>query len=429
MLPLASTTMEGALMEAHEQATTQEAHTAVLVSTAHPSPGEGEEDTSYPHLTPEEAEAIFLVAVSEIPTQPLLGASPQQRAATRYLLLVTLLLFCSMAGGAVLGIVTYPSVTIDLVPVSKRVSITAQLPLLPTRTLAPVTVTETLSQPTTGHGHQDATTAAGVLTFYNGRFSPQMVTSGSVLTSSDGIKVTTDQTVSIPAASLQQVGVSSVAAHALRAGSSGNIPALAINLAISGDLLAKNPAAFVGGRDARDYPAVAKADVGRLTAELQHALAERIPQAFPRTPEETVTPTHCTWRESVDHALGQATAVVTETARYTCTGVAYNTNQLQQSATTAFTAATRPGARYELVGSVQARVIAASPAVTASIGGLWVYRLSEDDQQVLAAKLAGETAQQAQQDLLHTGVFSQVTVPSALPRDPAHIHFQVFIGL
>jgi hypothetical protein len=67
--------------------------------------------------------------------------------------------------------------------------------------------------------------------------------------------------------------------------------------------------------------------------------------------------------------------------------------------------------------------------VTASIGGLWVYRLSEDDQQVLAGKLAGETAQQAQQDLLHTGVFRQVIVPSALPRDPAHIHFQVFIGL
>jgi hypothetical protein len=214
MLLLASATMEGARMETHERATKQEEHTAVPVSTPLPSTRK-EEDTSYPHLTPEEAEAIFLVAVSEIPTQPLVGASPQQqRAATRYLLLVTLLLFCSMVGGAVLGIVTYPSVTIDLVPVSRHVSITIPLAHLPTRMLAAVTLTGKLRQPTTGHGHQDATHARGALTFYNGRFAPQTVTSGSVLTSSDGIKVATDQTISIPAASPQQVGVASVAVHA-----------------------------------------------------------------------------------------------------------------------------------------------------------------------------------------------------------------------
>jgi hypothetical protein len=418
-------------MQTHEQAPPQAGHPAVPLSTALPSPGEGEEDTSYPHLTPEEAEAIFLVAVSEIPTQPLLGASPQQqRAATRYLLLVMLLLFCSMIGGAVLGIVTYPNVTIDLVPVSKRVTLTAQLAHLPTRTLAPVTLTGTLSQPTTGHGHQEATKARGVLTFYNGRFSPQTITRGSVLTASDGIKVATDQTVSIPATSPQQVGIASVAAHALEAGSSGNLAALAINVAISGDLLAKNLAAFSGGNNARDYPAVAKADIATLTAALEHALAERIVQAFALAPGEAVTPTHCTFVETTDHALGQEAAALTETARYTCMGVAYGTQALQQIATTAFTSATRPGARYELVGGVQTQVISVLPTVTASMDGLWVYRLSQDDEQVLAEKLAGDSQAQARAYLLATGFITQAIIPAgSLPRDPAHIHFATLIGV
>jgi hypothetical protein len=236
--------------ETEDQSLAQEEHTPVPPVSTPFTPLPGEEEASYPYLTPEEADAIFLAAVSEIPTQPLSHSiSPQeQRAAQRSMLLVTLVLFLSAVGGAVLGIVTYPSVTIDLVPVSKRVTLTVQFPHLPTRTLAPVTVTRTLSQPTTGHGHQDATNAVGSITFFNGRFSPQTITRGSVLTGSDGIQIVIDQSVTIPAASPQQVGVAEVAAHALRAGSQGNMPALTINLAVSGDLLAKNLTTFSGGR-------------------------------------------------------------------------------------------------------------------------------------------------------------------------------------
>jgi hypothetical protein len=143
-----------------------------------------------------------------------------------------------------------------------------------------------------------------------------------------------------------------------------------------------------------------------------------------------VMPTHCTWRESVDHALGQEAAEVTEAARYTCTGVVYETNQLQQSATSAFTAATRPGSNYELVGGVQTSVISVLPAVKASIGGLWVYRLSEDYQQFLAEQLAGDSQEQAQAYLLATGFITRATVPAGkLPKDPGHIHFETLIGV
>ena len=391
-----------------------------------------EAEAAYPHLSPEEVEVIFQEAVAEIPTQPLplLAASPQQqqRAATRWLLLPLLLLFLSLIGGATLSIVTTPTVTLVLVPRSTHASLTTQLAHLPTRQLTPISVTGTLSQPTTGHGHQDATYATGSITFYNGRFAAQTISGGSVLTARDGRQVVIAQSVTIPAASLQQVGVASVVAHARRAGRQGNLPALAINLAVSGDLLAKNLSAFSGGSNARTYPAVAKADLATVTAQLHQQLMQRIPQAFVLAPGETVTPTHCTWSASVDHAAGQEATNVTEQARETCTGVAYDIQALQQAATAAFTTATRPGKHYGLVGTVQTHVISVSPVVTASIGGQWVYQPSQEEQQQLAEQLAGDSQAQAQACLLATGWISRATIPAGhLPTDPAHVHFAILL--
>jgi hypothetical protein len=70
------------------------------------------------------------------------------------------------------------------------------------------------------------------------------------------------------------------------------------------------------------------------------------------------------------------------------------------------------------------------PAVTASIGGLWVYRLSKDYTQFLAQQLAGDSQAQASVYLLATGFITRATVPAgSLPKDPAHIHFETLIGL
>ncbi|HJT59935.1 MAG TPA: hypothetical protein VJ761_25730 [Ktedonobacteraceae bacterium] len=377
---------------------------------------------------------IFQEALAEIPTQPLppLAASPQpqqQRGATRLLLLLPLLLFLVLTGGATLSIVTTPTVTLVLVPRSTHASLTTQLAHLPTRLLAPVSVTGTLSQPTTGHGHQGATYARGTLTFYNGRFAAQTISGGSVLTARDGRQVVVAQSVTIPAASLQQVGVASIAAHARQAGRQGNLPALAINLAVSGDLLAKNLSAFSGGSNARDYPAVVKRDLATVTAQLHQQLTQRLPQAFAVAPGEAITLTHCTWRASVDHAAGQEATAVTEQARQTCTGVAYDPQALEQAATAAFTTATRPGKHYGLVGTVQTHVISVSPVVTVSIGGIWVYQPSKEEEQQLAEQLAGDSQAQAQACLLATGWISHATIPAShLPTDPAQVHFAILIS-
>ncbi len=119
---------------------------------------EQEEEEDYFSTDPD---VIFRREYSKLETIPLKQAEPTTPWPS---LLLFAAFFLSVVGGAVLGIVTYPTVTIDLVPVTKRVTITAQLPLLQTRMLAPVTLTKTETAPTTGHGHQDARTATGHLT-------------------------------------------------------------------------------------------------------------------------------------------------------------------------------------------------------------------------------------------------------------------------
>src|SRR5205085_6874223 len=129
---------------------------------------------------------------------------------------------CSFLGGTLLALLTYPTVTIAIVPVTKQSALTTPL-ALPTRTLAPVTLTRSLTAPATGRGHQDARPAAGVLTLYNGSFSAQTIAAGTVLTGSDGVKVVTDATVMLAPNTPPVDGKASVAAHALQAGSVGNI--------------------------------------------------------------------------------------------------------------------------------------------------------------------------------------------------------------
>src|SRR5712691_3470932 len=125
--------------------------------------------------TDDDPEEIFLDAIAEIDTQPL--PPPQQQEIYWPLVILTLLFFFSFAGGTLIALLTYPTVTIDVVPVTRSVTLTTPL-ALPTRTLAPVTLSKAEAAPTTGRGHQDSRAATGILTFYNGLFTAQTVPVG-----------------------------------------------------------------------------------------------------------------------------------------------------------------------------------------------------------------------------------------------------------
>jgi baseplate J-like protein len=376
--------------------------------------------------TDDDPEEIFLNAIAEIDTQPLPPAQQPSPEIFWPLVVVMLLFFFSFVGGTVIALLTYPTVTIDVVPVTRSVSLTTPL-ALPTRTLAPVTLTRAESTPTTGHGHQDARPARGTLTLYNGLFTAQSIPIDTVFTSSDGVQVATEAAVSIPAGNPPSYGQATVEAQALQAGSRGNMAAGDITTTVSSGVLVKN-GPFSGGRDARDFQAVAQADIDRLTSALRSTLSQGIPQAFVLRPGEAVQPTHCTFTVTPNHQRGAEAQTVTMQATFTCAGMAYNREQMSQQATTLFTKQTAPGANYQLAGEVQVQLVGVTP-LTVSCRGLWAYALSQDYQQFLAEQIAGDSPQQAQKYLLQTGLLTRATVPDTLPPDPAHIHFQVLIGL
>jgi len=373
-------------------------------------------------LSKEEADEIFVNAVSEIPTQPLSKRRTREEIHALILLYVLVLFFIA---GSLIGILTYPSVTIDLVPMSKRVSVLTQLSI-PTRTLPPVTLSKSLTATTTGKGYQVARRATGNLTFYNGLFTQQTLPIGTVFIGRSGVKVSTDETVTLPAATPPQFAEATVSAHALQPGAAGNIQAGDVNATVSNGVLVKNTSAFHGGRDARDFQAVSQSDLDNLTTKLQQQLTQALPHQFLLRSGEALQTTNCLFKATPNHQPGAEAREVTVNASKTCEGIAYSQDELERSATAAFTT-TRPGTNYLLEGDIQINVTSVSP-FTVSLRGLWVYHLSQDYEQFLAQQIAGDTPEQARSYLLQTGFITQATVTQNLPKDPDHIHFLVLVG-
>lgn len=102
--------------------------------------------------------------------------------------------------------------------------------------------------------------ARGTLTIYNGSILQEFLPAGFLVTTQSGIEVATDQAVTIPAADLPAPGIAMVPAHAVEAGSQGNIVAGAIHQADGSSLVIKNLASFMGGRDTRTIQVVQDAD-------------------------------------------------------------------------------------------------------------------------------------------------------------------------
>jgi hypothetical protein len=374
----------------------------------------------------DDPEQIFLRAVAEIDTQPL--TLPRKRVKLFWQTVLELLVCLEIVGslvGLVYGILTYPHTLVILYATESSASLTATLAVL-TRPLAPVTLSRSATAPTTGHGHQEARAASGILTFYNGTFAPQAIPVGTVVTGADGVKVATLAALTVPAAQPPQFATASVAAVALTAGNSTNIAAGDIDTALSSALLAKNLSAFTGGRDARSYQAVASHDLILLTSTVNDTLAQAFPTAFPLQPGEQVLPTQCHSTTTANPAVNAEATSVTVTMVKTCSAVAYDRQQVAQQATAAFSS-TRPAASYHTVGRVQTTVQRVSP-FSVTISGRWVYTFSPDYEQVLAEHIAGDSPAKAQAYLLKTGVISYATIPSPLPPDAMYINFVVLVG-
>ncbi len=372
----------------------------------------------------DDPEQIFMRAVAAIDTQPLRRKSEPFTVGEVVEISLLVSVLCLSFIGIVRQCITYPHTLVVLYTKAKPASLTTTLDL-PTRTVGLVVLTRSATTATTGTGHQDARAATGTLLFYNGSATPQHVPAGSVLTGYDGVKVTTEQSATIPAANLPAVGSLPVAAHALLPGSQENIAAFDINLALSPVLKVKNETPFTGGREARTYRAVAPQDLQTLTTTVNDALTQAFTTAFSLQPGEAAIPTHCYVTTAANHQRGEEAQSVTLTASKTCSAVAYNSQQLERFARTAF-AKTRPGATYHLVGNVEVTLQRVSPFIV-TISGKWAYTCSPDYEQFLAQVIQGDSPAKARASLLKFGVIAYASIPHTLP-SVEYIDFLVLVG-
>lgn len=334
------------------------------------------------------------------------------------------------------------TVTLTILTKSQQMTLNGTLQL--GRVISPLTLSQSQTVSTTGKGHQDARAATGTIEIYNGLNTAQTVNAGTILTGQDGMQVVTDQTITVPAANLPQIGAAPVTAHALNAGSAGNIQAYDISVSLSGSLTAKNPAPFSGGQDERNFQTVAPSDIANTAAPLKATLDQSMQNTLTGQLKsgEALTSSHCTPTTTTDHRAGDEAIQVKVTVSETCTGVAYNQDTLQAKVTQLLNiqAAKKLEPGYSLLGDPQITVTSAttSKQVTLSFHSIstWVYALKTEDQQQIKKLIAGKDTDRALQLLYSLPGIKRVTLTSSgfadtsqIPKDISHIHLMIFYGL
>jgi len=349
---------------------------------------------------------------------------------------VLLLVFSSF-----LHVLLFPPLAhITLILKSQEVS--AATTLQTGRILAPLTLAQSATVPATGRGHQDAKAATGTIIFYNGLSTSQSVAIGTVLTGQDSISVATDQAISIPPANPPSLGEASVTAHAVSAGSSGNIQTGDINTTLATGLFAKNTAPFSGGQDKRDFQFVTKTDVESAATPLKAALIQSVTAALQTQlkQSEQLVVLPCAPQVSADHQVNEEATSVKVTATLTCSGVAYNQNTLQEQATMLLTAQAFKtlGSGYSMEGAIQVSVTHAipslpTPTLVLALSGTWTYALSNRQQQHIKDLVKGKTYREALLILLSLPGVERASLTwdekTRLPEDPKDIHLLLISGI
>jgi hypothetical protein len=350
-----------------------------------------------------------------------------------FLLIVSTLVF------QVYEILNPPIATVTIMPKSQQVTLSGTLQL--GRVLPPLTISQSQTVPTTGKGHQDARSATGFITFYNGQFQRVFIVAGTILTGASGMQVVIDQEADIPAANPPIFGQVTVSAHAINQGIKGNIPAYDINQACcAASVLAKNTQSFTGGQDERDFQTVAKSDIDTVATPLKTEVAQSVNGAFQGQlkPDEQVFILPCHPTVVSDHQPGDEATRVNATVSQTCSAVAFNTQALAEKATTLLSsqAQQQPGAGYSLIGQVQVSVRDATITNSSKVflalqaSGTWVHALSQIAQQQIKRLISGKTQEEALHILLSVPGIERVSLSWAedttLPRDPDNIRIVLF---
>ena len=300
----------------------------------------------------------------------------------------------------------------------------------------------------TGRTQTQPSTASGLLTFTNGSSTAFTVSSAISIPGPDGVDVTPNTSVTIPAADPANsvFGKISVRAHATVAGTRGNLTAGVINrqCCTAGSFITVTNANFSGGVDPQTYTFVQRGDVNAVAAPLENTTSQQASTQFKqqlKPNEKLVVGPNCTPAVQIPAGTvgdqGHAIASTTVTVTAKCTGVAYDRGAAQAIAKDRLQkkAAIDPGQGYTLVGNIVpdvtvSKVNAESISLLVNARGIWAYQFDTAQQQTLAKQLAGKKVTDAQKLLsgqrgLTNAKIDMKTKGDTLPTDPTQITFNV----
>jgi hypothetical protein len=393
-----------------------------------------------------EDQAQVVDSTTAVPTHSAPVSLQQDSFLSAYLFVCfSLFLILSTLAFQLYCIANPPIATVTIIPKSKQVSLSGTVQL--GRLLHQITISQSQTTATTGHGHQPAAQARGYITFYNGQFQSVTIAAGTILTGASGVQVMTDQDAPIPAANPPSFGVTIVSAHAISPGSIGNIAAYDINVACCAtSVLAKNTSAFYSGQDARSYATVTQHDIHSVSTMLKTTLIRSVTGALQGLlqPGERLQLLPCSPMVNSNHQAGEEAKTVTVTVSQTCSAVAYNSQQLETKATTflASQAQYKTGTGYSLLSTAdvsvtQASITHASPPLvflSFSASGTWVYALNTHEQQRIQRLIAGKTTREAAQLLAAVPGIARASLSFAgfgdatrMPRSTRYIHLMLIV--
>jgi hypothetical protein len=303
-----------------------------------------------------------------------------------------------------------------------------------------VTASQSQSQTatTTGSKQIPATQATGTLAVTcHASSSPLTINAGTVFTGNDKVSVATDTTVTTSGCH------TTIPAHAVNLGQSGNIAANDINQPYQGYHVL-NKTAFSGGQDATTTVVVAQSDIDTTATSLENGLTPAVKQVLSgklHANERSFGTPQCNPAVTSDHTAGDEAATVTVTVTMRCTIEAYDNDGAQAMAKDLLNtqAANDLGPDYELMGNITTAVGQPTLVDTAhgtislpvAAEGIWVYKWSNAQKQNLAKLVAGKTAQNAKTLLQGQRGMDTVNIQlsksdnGVLPSNASHITVEV----
>ena len=397
-------------------------------------------ETIHLYIVKEEEDQVVDSTVNDTTqtaTQPLVMQSyPMRLQLVPYLLIIAHLLIVLVAFSAHYYLLLTETTTIIIVPKSYRFTQHLTLSTVQSRIFPPLTLTQSKTVPATGKGHQPATQAHGVVTFYNTLPQEQTILAGTLLTASNGELFLTDSDVTIPAGTYAVNGQATVSATAQNYGQEGNSAAGAIHgLCCRAGILVLS-SAFSGGADERDYSVVTKLDIHSVVSTILPHLTESIQVMLQKQvqPGETLTPNQCSQKVSPDRNVGDEATKVTVMVSESCMAGAYTKSDFQAKVQQAL--AQQAGrtigkdyilSSYTLNSPLKTDMQQGKLVFAGTFQGRMIYEFRSQELTTLRQQLAGKTRQQAGAILSHLNGVEHVTFQLGkndnFPVDSAHINF------